>query len=200
MLVRALLCGLILPMANSFDSSDLNILTVSVTMEGGKCVYKNHTFPSYYDPSGDNCELWTCNKPKHTVSVMGCSPLPPGCERKPKANSTFPKCCEKSCLNKTTPPCQTPDGTPLLEGGEYNSTKPCLRYECLNGTLIMEECPHPEPTDPRCSRSLAEEAPYPACCGAGIVCQHKGKAKGKGKGRGKDGKNKRKKRSSKKNL
>uniref|UniRef100_G3MQB7 Single domain-containing protein n=1 Tax=Amblyomma maculatum TaxID=34609 RepID=G3MQB7_AMBMU len=181
--------ALLLPAAqlvNCIDNSDLDTFEVlNVPIKDGQCQYRAQSFSSVFQTNETVCEDWYCSKKEKKVSVLRCSPLPPGCERKPNANAKFPDCCEKSCLKKTTPPCQTPDGTPLLEGGEYNSTKPCVRYECTNGRLITQQCPDPEPTDPQCSRSFAVDAPYPACCGAGIVCPDKGKGKGKIKAKAK---------------
>uniref|UniRef100_G3MTA9 Single domain-containing protein n=1 Tax=Amblyomma maculatum TaxID=34609 RepID=G3MTA9_AMBMU len=161
MLQRILLFGLALELATSFDNSDLKTWLATVQMDGDKCIYRNYTFALYYNPK-EACEDWTCNKREKTVSVVGCSDPPTGCIRNASSDAAFPECCEKSCVRLTDATCTTPNNILLADGQAYNSTDPCVRYECNNKTITTVRCSEPPPG---CTRdSTRSSYGYPTCC------------------------------------
>uniref|UniRef100_A0A023GA76 Single domain-containing protein n=1 Tax=Amblyomma triste TaxID=251400 RepID=A0A023GA76_AMBTT len=182
MIKHQLLYGIILYLVNRLNSSGLKFVEVSpVKVENGSCFYKGQNFSSVWLTNGTVCEEWLCNTTGKSLTLVGCAPDPPGCTRNTSAVLKYPQCCATNCVQKREPYCLADDGTPVPEGLEYNSTSPCVRYGCENGTLTtLEECPKPEAeNDPLCQPSYVEKAPFPACCGAATLCISSGKGRRK---------------------
>uniref|UniRef100_A0A131YSF5 8.9 kDa family member n=1 Tax=Rhipicephalus appendiculatus TaxID=34631 RepID=A0A131YSF5_RHIAP len=146
------------------------VIVPNVTVTNQTCHYNNHTFNDTMDVNGTCQQRW-CYAKNRTVALLECSDPPPGCTRPQKPEDpSFPQCCNTICYYNS--PCLTERGERVTNGDTFNSTDPCVRYICRNGTLeITEECPT-YPVDQLCSMSL-QQGPFPGCCGERVCANGK---------------------------
>uniref|UniRef100_L7LQ71 Putative 8.9 kDa family member n=1 Tax=Rhipicephalus pulchellus TaxID=72859 RepID=L7LQ71_RHIPC len=169
---KLLLIVWLLCLSYSLTSGHPNVKQVeifNVNTTGKYCEYNGTNFTSIHEPDG-KCYRLSCESWHKKVLLTSCQDPPQGCNL--TGTGTFPHCCEPTCFSMTHA-CKLPNGTPLRDGEELNSTYPCAYYKCNNGSLNTTECE--EVSDPHCKRSMVfPNYPYPHCCGAATLCSGRG--------------------------